>query len=484
MSRLQKFLSVVILFILISYEIIFAQVKTAKIDEFMSAMVEYQQFTGTMLVAEKGKVIYKKGFGLANMDWDIPNVPNTKFRIGSITKQFVAMQIMQLVDEGKIKLDGKLSDYLPEYRKDTGEKITIHHLLTHTSGIPPYTGLPGFWSDSSRNSYDIDYMVKHFHSGDLEFEPGTQYKYNNSGYFLLAVIIEKVTGKSYEDNLKERILQPVKMNNTGVDRNQRILEKRASGYYRHVNGYTNEPYFYMTNAMGAGDMYSTVEDLYLWDQALYTEKLLSKKLKEKMFTPYLDNYAYGWSVRNVSLDKSTDSVKTISHSGGINGFNTRIYRLVNNQHLVVVFNNTGGADLNGICEAVTDILYDRPYELPKRSITEVISKAIDENGVDSAIAQYRDLKVNHEDEYNFGEYELNRLGYQLLGMEKVDEAIKIFELNVEMFPEAFNPYDSLGEAYMIKGDKKLAIKNYAKSLELNPQNTNAIVMLSKINKSK
>lgn len=484
MSRLQKFLSAVILFMLIGFRIILAQDKAAKIDAFMTAMVEYQHFNGTVLVAEKGKVIYKKGFGVANMDWDIANTPDTKFRIGSITKQFTAMQIMQLVEEGKIKLDGKLSDYLPEYRKDTGEKITIHHLLTHTSGIPPYTGLPGFWSDSSRNPYDIDYMVKHFHSGDLEFEPGTDYKYNNTGYFLLAAIIEKVSGKSYEENLKESILQTAKMTNTGADRNQRILKKRANGYFRSPNGYTNEPYFYMINALGAGDMYSTVEDLYLWDQALYTEKLLSNKLKKKMFTPFLNNYAYGWGVRNVALGQSTDSVKTISHSGGINGFNTRIVRLVEDARLIVVFNNTGGADLNGICQAVTNILYDKPYELPKLSIAEVIGKVLDEKGIDDAVAQYRDLKTNHEDEYNFGEYELNRLGYQLLGADKVKAAIEIFKLNVEMFPEAFNPYDSLGEAYMVKGDKELAIKNYAKSLELNPKNSNAVIMLSRINKSR
>ena len=152
------FIVIVIVFYLLGYpNEIFAQDKAAKIDELMTRIVENRQFNGSVLVAENGKVIYKKGFGYANMDWKIPNKPDTKFRIASITKQFVAMQIMQLVEEEKIKLDGKLIDYLPDYRKDTGEMITIHHLLTHTSGIPSYTGLPGFWSDSTRNSYDIDY---------------------------------------------------------------------------------------------------------------------------------------------------------------------------------------------------------------------------------------------------------------------------------------------------------------------------------------
>jgi CubicO group peptidase (beta-lactamase class C family) len=418
------------------------------------------------------------------MDWKIPNTPDTKFRIGSITKQFVAMQIMQLVDEGKIKLEGKLTDYLPEYRQDMGEKITIHHLLTHTSGIPSYTGLPSFWSDSTRNPYDTDYMIQKFHSGDLEFEPGTDYNYNNTGYFLLGVIIENVTGKSYEENLQERILNPVNMTNSGVDRNLEILEKRSYGYMKLLTGYVNEPYFYMLNALGAGDIYSTVEDLYLWDQALYTDKLLSDNYKEIMFTPFLNNYAYGWGVRYYKLTESTDSVKVISHQEGINGYNTIIYRLVEDNHLIILLNNTGSTNLNGMCTAITNILYDKPYNIPKKSLVETIGNTILNTDVQSAIKQYQDLKTNYPDDYAFGENALNGLGYQLLGINRVIDAIEIFKLNVKEYPEAFNPYDSLGEGYMIAGEKELAIKNYKKSLELNPDNKNAEVMLEKFNQSK
>ncbi len=482
-SFYQTFLFVLVCFSICFQNDILAQDKAAKIDEVMKKIAENRQFNGSVLVAEKGEIIYKNGFGYANMDWKIPNNPDTKFRIGSITKQFVALQIMQLVDEGKIKLDGKLTDYLPEYRKDTGDKITIHHLLTHTSGIPSYTGLPGFWSDSTRNPYEIDYMVARFHSGDLEFEPGSEYRYNNTGYFLLGVIIEKVTGKSYIQNLQERILIPLNMKNSGVDRNVEILENRASGYYKELTGYTNEPYFYMLNAMGAGDMYSTVEDLYLWDRALYTDKLISEKSKKTMFTPFLNKYAYGWGVSNVSLGESSDSVQVVTHSGGINGFNTRIFRLIEDGHLILLFNNTGSTNLSEMCNTITNILYDRPYKMPKISIAETIGKAILASDVETAVKQYHELKTGQPDAYNFEESELNNLGYQLLGKNKIQEAIEIFKLNVEQYPDAFNPYDSLGEGYMLAGEKELAIKNYAKSLELNPKNTNAIIMLARINKS-
>ncbi|MCA9734600.1 serine hydrolase [candidate division KSB1 bacterium] len=460
-----------------------AQDKVTKIDELMTTVSKNGQFNGSVLVAEKGEVIYKKGFGFANMVWNIPNKPDTKFRIGSITKQFVSMVIMQLVEEGKIELNGKLTDYLPDYRKDTGEKITIHHLLTHTSGIPPYTGLPGFWADSSRNEYELDYMIRHFHSNDLEFEPGSNYKYNNSGYFLLAVIVEKITGKSWEANLQERILKPLQMSNSGVDRNEVILENSAAGYIKRLTGVVNEPYFYMINAYGAGDMYSTVENMYLWDQALYSNKLLAQKYKKIMFTPFLNNYAYGWGVRKIALDES-DSVQVISHTGGINGFNTIIFRLIKDKHLIVLFNNTGGANLGGLSLAITKILYDKPYEIPKKSLAETIGEALIHKDINSAIKLYHDLKNSQKDNYTFNEGELNRLGYQLLEIERVKEAIQIFKLNIEEYPEDSNPYDSLGEAYMINGDKELAIKNYAKSLELNPKNTNAIVQLKRISETK
>src|SRR6185503_6450647 len=264
--------------------------KVAKIQEVLTLAHKYRQFNGTALVAENGKVIYKGAFGMANMEWAIPNTPDTKFRLGSITKQFTATLIMQLVEQGKIKLDGKLSDYLPDYRKDIGEKVTIHHLLTHTSGIPSYTGLPKFFEDVSRNPYKVDEFVKKYASGDLQFEPGSKFAYNNSGYFLLGAIIEKITGKPYEQVLKENIFDPVGMKNTGYDHYDTILPKRAAGYSKTTDGYANAPYLDMSIPYAAGSLYSTVEDLYLWDQALYLDKIISAKSKELMYKPFLEGY--------------------------------------------------------------------------------------------------------------------------------------------------------------------------------------------------
>lgn len=477
--------SALAIFLLISsfaYESAFAQGngadKAKKIDELMSTYKNQKQFNGTVLVAEGGQVIFKKGYGMANMEWDIPNAPDIKFRLGSITKQFTAVLILQLVEQGKVKLDGKLTDYLPDYRKDTGDKVTVHHLLTHTSGIPSYTGLPNFFREVSRNAYSVEDFVKKYCSGDFQFEPGSKFAYNNSGYFLLGAIIEKVTGKKYEQVLKEKILDPLGMKDTGYDHHETILKKRAAGYQTGPNGTVTAPYLDMSLPYAAGSMYSTVEDLYIWDQSLYTDKVLSAASKELMFKPFLSNYAYGWVITKMPVGQMQKSV--ITHGGGINGFNTTIVRLVDDRHLIVLLNNTGGARLDEMSRAIGAILYDQPYNMPPKSIADTLMKTIQERGIAAAVSQYRDVKQSQAKAYDLREPELNNLGYQLLQTNKVQEAIEIFKLNVEAYPQSSNVYDSLGEAYMVAGDKENAIKNYKKSLELNPNNTGAVEALKKL----
>ncbi|MGD9345080.1 MAG: serine hydrolase [Candidatus Aminicenantes bacterium] len=479
-------LAIFICAILFVQAVSLAQDKARKIDELLQLYFDYGQFNGTALVAQSGKVLFKKGYGLANMEWDLPNKPDTKFRLGSITKQFTSMLILQLVEESKIDLEGKLSDYLPYYRKDTGERVTIHHLLTHTSGIPSHTGLPNFFEEISRNPCPVEEFVKTYCSGDLEFEPGSKYTYNNSGYFLLGAIIEEVTGEVYENVLKAKILDPLGMKNTGYDHYEALIPHRASGYEKRAGGYANAPYLDMSLPYAAGGLYSTVEDLYIWDQALYTEKLLSKEYKELMFTPHVraggSHYAYGWIVGEKSFPKSKEKAKWVAHGGGINGFNTLIQRLVEDRHLVVLFNNTGGAPLGIMSDGILNILYDKPYGLPKRSIADVFLKTLREKGIEAAIEQYRDLKTNHPKDYIFQPRELNTVGYMVLrDMKNPEAAIDIFKLNVEMYPRYANGYDSLAEAYMENGDFEKAIKFFAKSLELNPKNTNAIGKLHEIN---
>ncbi len=459
----------------------FAQDKAQKIDDLLKTYYDYGQFNGSVLVAEKGKVVYEKGFGMANMEWTIPNQPDTKFRIGSVTKQFTAALILQFVDEGKIKLDGKITDYLPDYRKDTGGKITVHQLLNHTSGIPSYTSRPDFFAEVSRDPYNVADFVKKFASGDLEFEPGTKFNYNNSGYFLLGAIVEKVTGKTYEAVLKERIFEPLGMKNSGYDNRAPILAKRANGYEKTPAGYVNAAYLDMSLPYAAGSMYSTVSDLYKWDQSLYENKVISAESKKLMFTPGLSNYGYGFGISDQPIGKTDQKTKVIQHGGGINGFNSLLTRLVDKQQTIILLDNVGLGRYHGnITKSVISILNGQSPDAPKKSLNEALYKIATEKGGTAAVAEYRKLKTENAALYDFSEGELNSLGYLLLGMKRPSDALEVFKLNVEMFPKSANPYDSLGETYLAADQKELALVNYKKAFELDPTNANAAQIIKRL----
>ena len=379
----------ILFFLLLLSSVSFAQNKSEMIDDLLSRYFDYGLLNGSVLVAEGGDVIFSKGYGFANLDYEIPNSEETVHRIGSITKQFTAAIIMQLVEKGKIKLDAKMTTYLNNYRKDTGDKVTIHHLLTHTSGIPSYTGYPGFWSDSSKNPYTTDQLINKFCSGDLEFEPGSEFRYNNSGYVLLAKIIEEVTGKSYEENMQERVFDKIGMKDTYLEKPELIIKNRASGYDKQGLDLVNTRYFNVKNAIGAGDIASTVKDLYLWDQALYTNKILSDESKKKIYTPFLSDYGYGWGIRKV------DSITIYSHGGGINGFSAFISRIEDDKNLIVVLNNIGTAPSLDMSTNITKILYGDDYSFPKKPIGNHILTVIEDEGIDSAVKRLKKWKKIH-----------------------------------------------------------------------------------------
>lgn len=463
-----------------------AQDKAESIDELLNKYHEYNMFNGTALVAESAEVIFKEAYGNAVMGWDIPNTVDTKFRIGSISKHFTAAIILQLVEEGKVSLDGKITDYLPDYREDTGDKVTIHHLLTHTSGIQSYTNMPGVWSDSIKIEYDQEYFIDHFQSGDFVTKPGEKFVYNNTGYYLLGAIAERVTGKKLGKLLEKRILEPAGMDNSGAEDDEIIKEKMALGYLPLGNIYRKDSYIYMRNVMGAGHMFSTVGDMFKWDKALYGNKILSKESKEKMFTSHVEvstlngHYGYGWVIKTFPVGNNGDSTKLVFHSGGINGFNTMYARLPEERHTILLFNNTGTTGLSKMMMKIINILYGEDYTYPKKPIALHLYSVIKDRGVEVAIKQYKALKKEESESFNFSEGQLNTLGYNLMKEGKLDAAVEIFKLNIEEHPKSSNVYDSMGEAYMKKGNKDLAVRNYKKSLELNPANDNAIAMLKKL----
>jgi CubicO group peptidase (beta-lactamase class C family) len=328
-----------------------------EIDRVMQARFEAKDFNGVVLVARDGHVIYERGLGFANMEWRIPNDSRTKFELGSITKQFTATLVLQFVNEGKIRLDGHLYDYLPYYRKDTGGHVTIHHLLSHVSGIPNFTAAPGFLEGAdSRRKYTVQEFVLQHCSGDLEFEPGTKFAYSNSGYFLLGAVLEQLSGETYESLLQQRIFTPLNMTDSGYTHSETVLPHRAAGYERSADGLRNARYYDMSIPFSAGALYSTARDLYLWDQALYTERLLPGRLRDLLFAPNLENYGYGWGILKPAEGAPYSGESIPMHGGAIFGFQSLIQRIPAHRELIVLLDNTDSQKLLDIALEIRRVL--------------------------------------------------------------------------------------------------------------------------------
>ncbi|HEY3741542.1 MAG TPA: serine hydrolase domain-containing protein [Bryobacteraceae bacterium] len=304
----------------------------AKADAYVESYVKAGKFSGSVLIAKDGKVILSRGYGMADIELDVPNKPETKFRLGSITKQFTSAAILQLQEQGKLSVTDEISKYIPD-PPETWKGITIHHLLTHTSGIPSYTDNHDYIEHMRDVTASPLEFLSRFRGKPLEFKPGSQFKYDNSGFFLLGVIIERVSGMKYEDYLRQHIFDKVGMSDTGYDWPTTILKNRASGYSMDKGKIINAEYLDMGQPYAAGSLYSTVLDLYKWDRALYTTNVMSAKSKEAAFTPHLSNYGYGWFI------EQQHGHKTVGHGGGINGFSTVIRRAIEEDAVAIVLSN-------------------------------------------------------------------------------------------------------------------------------------------------
>ena len=330
---------------------------TSDIEKYMKEQVDKNNFSGVVLVMKDDKVVVEKAYGLADREWNIPNTVDTKFRIGSLTKQFTATCILQLQEQGKLAVTDKLSKYIPDYPK--GDSITIQMLLNHTSGIKNYTDVPEFWNGIALMRTTPDSMISIFKNKPLDFSPGTDWKYSNSGYFLLGYIIEKVTGGKYTAYVEKNVIKKVGMVNSGIDKLDSVLYHRASGYDNDSGKFFNSMFISMEGPFSAGAMYSTVDDLYKWDRALYSTAILSNASKTQMFTPVKHNYGFG-----VGIDTFQHHYR-ISHSGGISGFVSELQRYPIDNICVIVLSNDGG-NSPAIANGISSILFDAPLPQPNK----------------------------------------------------------------------------------------------------------------------
>lgn len=317
-------------------------INLSRMEQVIQSYVKENQFMGTILVAQQGQIILDTGYGYANLEWQIPNTPTTKFRIASLTKQFTAASVLLLEEQGKLKT----TDFINKYMLDapsTWNKVTLFHLLNHTSGIPNYTSFPDFAAFTT-SAKTPEQQIDFFRNRPLNFQPGSNFEYNNSGYVLLGYLIEKISGESYQDFIVNNIFNPLEMNDSGYDFNSDIIVNRAAGYMVSSNGIRNADYLDMSIPYSAGSLYSTTKDLLRWEQGLFEGKILSAESLKKMMEPFKNDYGFG--VRIYSLNGH----KAISHAGGTSGFNTKLIYFPDDKLTVIVL-----ANLNALGYIAQDI---------------------------------------------------------------------------------------------------------------------------------
>jgi CubicO group peptidase (beta-lactamase class C family) len=333
-----------------------SQTLPAKLDTLLTAYARQHSFNGSALVARQDTVLLEKGYGYKNIAAHTPHDSNGIFQIGSITKQFTSAIILQLEEKKKLSLQDKLSRYIPDYPR--GNEITIENLLTHTSGIYNYTNDGDFMKNKTTRPINRDSLIARFKNKPLDFTPGEKFNYSNSGYILLGYIIEKVTGKPYFRVVRENIFQPLHMRHSGFNFTGLSGPDKAIGY---ASLSTDQPADIVDSSVSfaAGAIYTTTGDLYKWDRALYTGRIISQASLQKAFTPYKSHYGYGWGI------DSAYGKKIVQHGGGITGFVSFILRVPEDGTCIILLSNQPTPALGKIAADINAVLNGKEVTLPK-----------------------------------------------------------------------------------------------------------------------
>jgi CubicO group peptidase (beta-lactamase class C family) len=332
------------------------------IDNLIQETYPPTQPGAAVIVVRDGEIIFRKGQGMANLELGVPIEPDMVFRLGSITKQFTAVAILMLAEQGKLALDDAITKFLPDYPTHD-HLITVEHLLTHTSGIKSYTDMPE-WPPLWRKDFTVQELIDFFKYQPMQFAPGKRWAYSNSGYILLGAILEKVSGQTYEQFLQQSIFDPLRMKQSYYDSPLRVIPRRVAGYDKGPEGYTNAAYLSMTQPYAAGALASTVDDLAIWDSALYTDQLLKHETLQRAFISYrlMDGsstaYGYGWAILEY------EGHLLIEHGGGIHGFRTHAIRMPADRVFMAILSNNGGADPEQLAFKIAALVIGQPYKEP------------------------------------------------------------------------------------------------------------------------
>ena len=355
-----------------------AQDVAPKLAEYMDALAGRGKFSGAVLVARDGKVIFSRAYGMANYELGAPNTTETKFRIGSMTKPFTAAAVMLLQERGKLSVEDSVCKYVSDCPA-AWQPITLLHLLSHTSGLAKHDKAADYLKTAAL-PMTVAQLVEGFKNRPPEFKPGERFDYNNNGYVLLGQVIERASGQPYEAFMREQVFAPLGMNDTGYDRHEPVIKNRAAGYVRDGGALLNAAYVDQSQPFAAGALYSTVGDLLRWDQALYTERLLPRKTLEEMFTPVRPPYGYGWFVTRQF------NRRLLWHGGGTPGFAADLLRFPDDRVTVIILSNLENAPVLRAGSDLAAIVFGERYEIPK----ERVALKVDPKTLEAYRGEYED----------------------------------------------------------------------------------------------
>lgn len=444
-----------------------------KFETLADQYAENRAFNGTVMVARGGDILFEKSYGDAVLEWNIPVGPDTKYRIASLSKPFLATLVMRLVQDDALTLEDTLGQYFPDlYAETSVGGVTVAELLAHTSGMMdfPRDLLSPFYKSTARLKADPKSNMQEYIKPEFSSERG-KWQYNNAGYILLGLIVEAATGEPFNDVMTEKVLAPAGMTSTAMFETNAMIGNLANAYVKSPEGdLIPAPFMDPSAFFTAAGLYSTADDMFKFDRALYTTDILSTESRSYMHTRKTDfDYGAGWGVQSWPLSEG-GSVPVVHHTGSIPGYQSFYIRSEPNQDFVIVLNNTNNG--SATVDLARDLMMMLNGEVIKRRLEDLVIPASNSGGVAAVIAAYEGLG-DKKDDYDLSESRVNALGYKLKGMEKLDEAIAVFEWNVENHPESANPRDSLGEAYRAAGRIDEAIASYEAALDREPTSQSA-----------
>jgi len=471
--RHNAFASLAIFIMLFSAWPLHAANASQRINRLIESYYKSGQFNGTILVKKGTVILYAKAFGLADRQWNVKNTLDTKFLIGSVSKAYTALMVLILAGEGLIDLNATLNTYIPQYDGPGKNQVTIHQMLTHTSGIPDHGAIPDLSKKRVRWIYDSDQYLELVKETSLKFEPGTGFQYSGIAYNLLAIMCEKVTRKDFAELLKQKIFTPLHMRNTTLNNNLAIESKRAYGYeYYLLEGYKLPSYISMDHCKGSGGILSTVEDMAKFNNECFVaQTLTTKSLYQRMFTPHVKDwqyYGYGWWIDTIALGGKEKTL--ISHGGSTDGYKAYSTRIVEDQTDIIILENdyfrtdVGVKWCYDITEDIIGILAGQDVPVAKRSIAKAVGLTIGQAGIEQAMAQLSRLKKN--DDYSIGAPDYFYLARELDNKHGLKQAsIRIWEAGLADFPDDFGLNYYCAETLRGVNDEK-ALTLYNKCVRL------------------